>query len=228
MSRKAKRAAETKVKNRPIRKLLIVAILLGLVYMVLKLAPNYINDDITNMANLVINNSNITRDLKHEVIIENGVIYLSQEDIENFFDPYIYYDEQYNQIITTSDNQIASIVIGENSITNNGTKVSISGAAFEKDGTIYIPFSNLDSVYNVEINYIDSSNTITVDSRNRKYVLADSTKDNKVKAYPTTFSRTVDELTQGETFTVVQNDENQNEEIDGWTEIRTEDRKSVV
>ena len=225
MSRKAKRAAETKVKNRPIRKLLIVAILLGLVYMVLKLAPNYINDDITNMANLVINNSNITRDLKHEVIIENGVIYLSQEDIENFFDPYIYYDEQYNQIITTSDNQIASMVIGEKSITNNGTKLSISGAAFERDGTIYIPISSLDNVYNIEINYIDSSNTITVDSRNRKYVLADSTKDSSVKAYPTIFSRTVDELTEGETFTVVQNDENQNEEIDGWTEIRTDTGK---
>ena len=55
--------------------------------------------------------------------------------------------------------------------------------------------------------------------------MADSTKNNSVKAYPTTFSRTVDEIEQGETVTVVQNDENQNEEIDGWTEIRTDTGK---
>lgn len=223
MSRKAKR--EEKVKSKIISKLIIVAIFLGLVFFVLKVAPNYVNDDITDRANLVINNSNVTKDLKKDVMIENGIIYISKEDIENFFDPYIYYDEKYNQIITTSEKQVASIVVGENTMENNGTTVDISGTVIEKDGTYYIPFSSLKDVYNVEINYIDSTKTITVDSKDRKYAVADSTKNNGVKAYPTMFSRNVDTIEQGETVTVVQNEQNQNNEINGWTEVRTDTGK---
>lgn len=223
MSRRAKR--EEKVKSRFIGKIIVVAILLGLVYFIFKVAPNYVNTDIADKTNLVINNSNITKDLKKDVIIENGVIYISKEDIENFFDPYIYYDEKYNQIVTTSDNQVTSMVVGESSMVNNGTRVESSGTVIQRDGTYYIPFSSLKDTYNVEINYIESSNTVTVDSKNRKYVLADSRKNNYVKAYPTVFSRNVDKIEEGETVTVVQNAEGQNSTVDNWTEIRTDTGK---
>lgn len=223
MSRKAKR--EEKVKSKIFSKIIIVAMLLGLVFFVLKVAPNYVNDDITDKTNLVINNSNVTKDLKKDVIIKNGVVYISKDDIENFFDPYIYYDAKYNQIITTSEKQVASLVVGENTMSKNGAAVNISGEVIEEEGTYYIPFSSLKDVYNVEINYIESTNTITVDSKDRKYAVADSTKDNRVKAYPTVFSRDVDTIEQGETVTVVQNDNSQNNEIDGWTEVRTDTGK---
>lgn len=223
MSRRAKRAEKTKSKL--ISKLIIVAIFLGLVYFVLKIAPNYVNNEITNTANLVINNSNVTNNLKQEVIVENGIIYISKEDIENFFDPHIYYDEKYNQIITTSENQVACIVVGENTMENNGVDVDISGTVIKRHDTYYIPFSSLKDVYNVDINYIESTNTIIVDSKDRKYAVADSTKDNNVKADPTIFSRNLDTIENGETVTVVQNDEDQNQEIDGWTEVRTDTGK---
>lgn len=223
MSRKAKR--EEKVKSKIISKLIIVAIFLGLIFVVLKFAPNYVNDEITNKSNLIINNSNVTKSLKKDIIIENGVIYISKEDIKNFFDPYIYYDEKYNQIITTSENQVASMVIGNKEMVNNGSKVSTSGTVFSKDDTLYIPFSDFKDVYNVEISYIESTDTITVDSKDRRYVVADSIKDNNVKAYPTNFSRDVDQIKQGETVTIVQNDENKNQEINGWTEVRTDTGK---
>ena len=111
---------------------------------------------------------------------------------------------------------------------NNGTTVDISGTVIEKDDTYYIPFSSLKDVYNVEINYIDSTKTITVDSKDRKYAVADSTKNNGVKAYPTMFSRNVDTIEQGETVTVVQNEQNQNNEINGWTEVRTDTGKLAM
>ena len=223
MSRKAKR--EQKVKSKIFSKLIVVALFLGIVYFIMNVAPNYVNNEITDRANLVINNNNITKSLKKDVIIENGVIYISMEDIENFFDPYIYYDEKYNQIITTSESQVASIVVGENTMENNGAKISIASTVIERDDTYYIPFSTLKDVYNVEINYIESTNTVTVDSKNRKYAVADSTKDNNVKAYPTVFSRNVNTVEQGGTVTVVQNAESQNEEVNGWTEVRTDTGK---
>ena len=223
MSRRAKR--EAKVKSKIISKLVIVAIFFGLVFWVLKITPNYVNTDIADKTNLVINNNNVTSSLKNDVVIENGIIYISQDDIENFFDPYVYYDEKYNQIVTTSNKQIASIVVGENSMTRNGSKVNISGTVIEKNDTLYLPFSSLKDVYNVEINYIESTDTITVDSKDRKYVLADSKSDNSVKAYPTSFSREVDTINANETVTVVQNENNENQVVDGWVEIRTDTGK---
>ena len=224
MSRKAKRVQE-KVRKKFLYKIIVVAILVWLAFLILKYAPNYVNTDITNKANLVINNSNVTGDLKKDVIIENGVIYVSMEDIENFFDPYIYYDEKYNQIITTSENQVTSMVIGENTMVNNGTRVQTSGTVIERDDTYYIPFSSFKDTYNVEISYIESTNTITVDSKDRKYVLADSAKNSNVKAYPTTFSRTVDKIEEKETVTIVQTEEGKNNVIDGWVEVRTDTGK---
>lgn len=223
MSRRAKR--EAKVKSKIISKLIIVAIFFGLVFWVLKITPNYVNTDIADKTNLVINNNNVTSSLKKDVVIENGIIYISQDDIENFFDPYVYYDEKYNQIVTTSNKQIASIVVGENSMTRNGSKVNISETVIERNDTLYLPFSSLKDVYNVEINYIESTDTITVDSKDRKYVLADSKSDNSVKAYPTSFSRKVDTINANETVTVVQNENNENQVVDGWVEIRTDTGK---
>ena len=219
MSRKAKR--EEKVKNKVISKLIIVAIFLGCIFGVLKIAPNYVNEEITNKTNLIINNSNVTKSLKKDIIVENGIIYIAKEDISNFFDPFIYYDEKYNQIITTSEKQVASMVVGEKVLINNGSRTETSGTIIEKDDTYYLPFNDFKNVYNIEINYIESTNTITVDSKNRRYVVASSTKENKVKAYPTIFSRDIDNINEGETVTIVQTKENKNEEVDNWTKIRT-------
>ena len=224
MSRRAKREEE-KVKGKWLYKFIVVALFVALVFFILKYAPNYVNTEIADKTNLVINNSNVTTDLKKDVFIEDGIIYISMEDISNFFDPYVYYDDKYNQIITTSDNQITSMVVGENTMVNNGSTVATSGTILQRDGTYYIPFSSFKDTYNVEIAYIEATNTITVDSKDRKYVVADSKKENSVKAYPTIFSRTVDKIDEQVTVTVVQNDENQNNVVDGWVEIRTDTGK---
>ena len=221
MSRRGKREAE-KVKSKIFSKIIVVAIFLGIVYFVLKIAPNYVNREISDKTNLVINNTNVTDVLKNDVIIENGVIYISEDDIQNFFDPHIYFDEQYNQVITTSESQIASIVIGENAMTNNGNKVNISGTVIIRNNTRYIPFSSLKNIYNVEINYINSSDTITVDSLDEKYVTASSMEENSVKSEPTYFSRVVDTLNAGEEVTIVQDDNNENKLIGDWVEVRTD------
>ena len=99
---------------RGILKVLLVLVLLGFVIAILKIAPNYKNTDITGKTNVVINNNNITAHLKNDVYIENENIYMSKPDLENFFDPDIYYEENYNQIITTYETNIANLYIGEN------------------------------------------------------------------------------------------------------------------
>ena len=48
-------------------KVLVVIILLMIAIAILKIAPNYIRDEIKNKVNLVINNSNVTASLKNDI-----------------------------------------------------------------------------------------------------------------------------------------------------------------
>ena len=215
MSRREKRVE--KQGNKTFRKILIVALFLVCTIFVLKYANNYVRNDITDKTNIVINNNNVTTSLKKDIFVENGVVYISKNDIANFFDPYIYYDEKYHQIITGSDTKIAALVVGEKKMTNNGSTVNISASVIEKDGTYYIPFSCLNDIYHVKTKYIEETNTAVIDSLNRKFVVADSSKNNSIKQVRTSISRTVDKVEKGENLVVV-TDSNK----DGWIKVRTD------
>lgn len=216
MSRREKRME--KPKSKIFSKLIVTALFLISVVFVLKYAYNYVRNDITDKTNLVINNNNITTSLKKDILVEDGVVYISKEDIQNFFDPYIYYDSKYNQIITGSDSKIASMVVGENKITNNGSTVNISGSVIQKNETYYIPFSAIDNVYNTKTSYVEKTNTVVIDSLDRKYVVADSNKNSSVKQERTPMSRTVDKIDAGDSVTVVTNSI---KDGDDWVKVRT-------
>lgn len=215
MARREKRVE--KQGNKTFRKILIVALFLVCTIFVLKYANNYVRNDITDKTNIVINNNNVTTSLKKDIFVENGVVYISKNDIANFFDPYIYYDEKYNQIITGSDTKIAALVVGEKKMTNNGSTVSISAAVIERDETYYIPFSCLNDIYHVKTKYIEETDTVVIDSLNRKFVVADSSKNNSIKQVRTSISRTVDKVEKGENLVVVTDSSK-----DGWVKVRTD------
>ena len=216
MSRREKRME--KPKSKIFSKLIVTVLFLVSVVFVLKYAYNYVRNDVTDKTNLVINNNNITTSLKKDVFVKDGVVYISKEDIQNFFDPYIYYDSKYNQIITGSDTKIASMVVGENKITNNGSTVNISGSVIKKNETYYIPFSAIDNVYNTKTSYVDKTNTVIIDSLDRKYVVADSNKNNSIKQERTSISRTVDKIEAGDSVTVVTRSI---KDGDDWVKVRT-------
>ena len=216
MSRREKRME--KPKSKIFSKLIVTVLFLVSVVFVLKYAYNYVRNDVTDKTNLVINNNNITTSLKKDVFVKDGVVYISKEDIQNFFDPYIYYDSKYNQIITGSDTKIASMVVGENKITNNGSNVNISGSVIQKNKTYYIPFSAIDNVYNTKTSYVDKTNTVIIDSLDRKYVVADSNKNNSIKQERTSISRTVDKIEAGDSVTVVTSSI---KDGDDWVKVRT-------
>lgn len=212
------RREKKNVKNNWILKIIVVAIFLVAAIIVIKISGNYRNDDIIGKINLVINNSNVTSDLKQDIFIdENDVIYISKDDIENFFDNYIYYDEKYNQIITGSSTKIANMVVGENTATVNSAEIKLKSPVVEKDNEYFIPFSELKGVYNVDIEYIN--NRVVVDSLDRKYQIATAAKDINVKSNPTTLSRTVDKVKAGDAVVI----SNREDDLvkSGWQKIRT-------
>lgn len=218
MSRREKRVE--KQSNKIFRKIIIVLLFLVCVIFILKYANNYVRKDIIGKTNLIINNSNITTSLKKDVIVQNGVVYISKEDITNFFDPYIYYDSKYNQIITGSDAKIAAIVVGEKKMNNNGSTVNLSAPIMQKDETYYIPFSALDDIYHVKTKFIEETDTVVIDSLDRQFIVADSAKNNSLKQERTSISRTVEKIERGDNLVVV-TDSSKN----GWIKVRTNNGK---
>lgn len=204
---------------------IIVTIILALAIMwILNIAQNYIRNEISDKTNLVINNGNVTKSLKNDVIVEDGVIYISAKDIANFFDGNITYDDKYDQIITSSDTKLATLKIGENKCTINSSDTRIIASAKKIGDQFYLPFSEISKgVYNVETKYVEGTDTVVLVSLDRALTYANSSKNNSIKYEPTIFSKTVDKIEKGDTVTVVNSKgESQN---NTWTKVTTENGK---
>ena len=109
-------AEEIEKKKKRIIKTFITIVIIIVLGIIALIANNFIILDKNKNTNLVINNKNVTSNLKNNVLIENGTIYLSEPDIANFFDKHIYEDTEINKVITTYEKKIATIGFEENEI----------------------------------------------------------------------------------------------------------------
>ena len=200
-----------------VRNIIISLIALGLVAGIFVIAPNYMKPEDDGRTQLIINNNNLTTSnrLSNDVLIENGVIYLSKDDVSRFFDNYLYYESKYNQYITTTDTKVATIGVGSNKMEVNGISSTISGTIIERNGIVYLPFSEMKDVYNVEIQNIEDNNIVLIDSLDREQVTANVKKNVSVKLKTRTLSRTLDKVKKGEKVIVI------SKTSEGWAKVRT-------
>lgn len=205
-------------KKKRIIKTFITIIVIILVGIIAYNINNHIILDKNKNINLVINNKNVTSNLKKEIIIENDNIYISKQDLGNFFDKYIYEDKENDNIVTTYNNKIATISLEENKMNINGSNKNTYAHAENRDGTIYIPITELEDVYGIEIKYIENSKVLTIDSTSKEQKKAIITKDVAVKSSKKFIAKTVDRVKKGSYVIVVSEDK-------GYAKIRTENGK---
>ena len=194
---------EQEKKKKVIIRTFFTIVALIVLFTIAMIANNYIILDNNKVTNLVINNRNVTSDLKNNVLIENNIIYLSEDDVQNFFDKYLYIEEENNKFITTYDKKIAEIGFDENEININGSNKQIYAHAINKDGINYLPISEMEDVYNIEIENIEETKVITMDSLDREQKKAVVTGSVSVKSSTNFIARTVDRLKKGETVVVI-------------------------
>ena len=208
----------TKDKKKNVKKILIIIIAIILIGTIAYNISNNIIVDKNKSINLVINNKNVTSNLKKEIIIENDNIYISKQDLGNFFDKYIYEDTENNNIVTTYNNKIASISLEKNKININGSTKNTYAHAENKEGTIYVPITELEDVYGIEIKYLPDSKVLTIDSTSKEQKKGIITKNVSVKSSTKFISKTIDKVKKGSYVIVVSEDK-------GYTKIRTENGK---
>ena len=209
---------EIEKKKKIIKMSFITIIALFVIFVIAMIVNNFVILDNNKTTNLVINNRNVTSNLKNEILIENNIIYLSKSDIANFFDKYIYEDEETNQIITTYDKKIAAIGFENNEMTVNGSRKEIYAHAIDRDDTIYIPISEMKDIYNIEIENIESTKVITMDSLDREQKQAIVKSNLAVKSSTNFIAKTVDRVEKGDTVIVISSE-------NGYSRIRTQNGK---
>lgn len=216
----AKRMKEKNERNssKLIFNIFIVLVFLVLLGGVFYLSPNYIREDYDGKAKVLINNNNVTLKMKNDVYIdENNNVFLSLADIRNYFDKYIEYNKENGDIVTTSEINIAKMSTKNNEITINGEEEELNSSAIEKNDTIYLPFSEIsEKVYDVDLEYIQDTNTIIIDSLDRKQEVANTTKETKLKYKPQILSGTLEKLEANEQVVYI-------EETNNWVEVRAKD-----
>ena len=196
----------TKDNKKKIKKILIIIIAIILIGTIAYNISNNIIVDKNKSINLVINNKNVTSNLKKEIIIENDNIYISKQDLGNFFDKYIYEDTENNNIVTTYNNKIASISLEKNKININGSTKNTYAHAENKEGTIYVPITELEDVYGIEIKYLPDSKVLTIDSTSKEQKKGIITKNVSVKSSTKFISKTIDKVKKGSYVIVVSED----------------------
>ena len=216
----AKRMKEKNERNssKLIFNIFIVLVFLALLGGVFYLSPNYIREDYDGKTKVLINNNNVTLKMKNDVYIdENNNVFLSLADVRNYFDKYIEYDKENGSIVTTSEINIAKMSTKDNKITINGQEEELNSSAIEKNETIYLPFSEIsEKVYDVDLEYIKDTNTIIIDSLDRKQEVANTTKETKLKYKPQTLSGALEKLDANEQVVYI-------EETNNWAEVRSKD-----
>lgn len=203
-----------------IKRIAIIVAIIFVAIVIVIIAKKLTKEKTNETIGLIINNRNVTERLKHEIKIENDIIYVSMDDIKNFFDKYIYIEEETDEIITTYNDKIASIGFDANKLTLNGSVKKTDACAMKDGETVYLPLSEMLEVYNVELSNIEKTKTITLDSIDREQVKANLKSKTSVKSQGKLISRIVDKAQKGSEVVVI-------DEIEGkkWVKVRTENGK---
>ena len=217
VSKKGSKVNKSRKKtNNRLRKILrlgIFIVLIIIIIFIIKGILGLFNKD-GDQISLIIGANKI--ELKKEILIDKDKnIYLSKDDIAYLYDENIYYNSADKTVITTYNKHIAVLVMDKTTMTVNDTVMSIGGTLKQEKGTIYLPFSNMTSVYDFEYNYDATSKTLTVDSTNEEKIESIVLKNTKLKEKTGFFGKKLEELSKGTKVVVLGTEGN-------YTKVRTD------
>ena len=105
----------------------------------------------------------------------------------------------------------------------NDEKVNMKKSIVKKDDKYFIPLSEVNRIYNIQVDYIKDTNTVILDSVDREFKQAHITKNVKIKNKAMFFSKNVEKLKKDEIVTIVPLTDEQKELIpNDWVKVRTQ------
>ena len=145
-----------------VRRIVAVIFIIAICICIGNLITKYSYEEQTKQTRLLLNNELVN--LSNNIYVENDVIYISEEDVKDVFDSTIYYNVGDQELITTYNRHVTVLHLNQNQAIVNDSNVNIKGCLKEIDSKIYLPLSDLEIVYDIEVEYVDSNNLVIVDS----------------------------------------------------------------
>lgn len=164
---------------------------------------------------IILNNENITENLKDKILIKDSKIYMGFDDVKDFLDESLYFEEETGYIITTGNKKLAAFKQDDTKLIINGSNKECFEMLLNEDEKNYINISELDDVYNYEIKYINNTNIVTIDNLNKKSVKASIKRNANIKEDAKYFSKTIEKLRKKSKVLVIS-------EENSYSKIRTE------
>lgn len=189
--------------NKKMRRLIAFAILLLIIFFIIKtIIGLFFSNKEPKEISLLLNNSLV--DLKNEIIVENDVLYLSKDDVENLFDKNIYYNTAEKELITTYNKHIALLKVDEKFMVVNDSNAELKSPMLEKNSQVYLPFSEMGIIYDLEFEYSDSNKRLIADSISNEKSVSLALKNVKLKKHPRLISGKIEKVSHGEYVNIIE------------------------
>ena len=204
-------------KNSLLRKLIIVAVLLFVVYNVFNLAILFRHDVSKKMIISIQDEVGIS--LANNPIIEDDVVYFSEEDMKNYFDSEMYIEEEngVKRFVSVVQTRVMDIAENENKIKINGIEKQIKGKLQNIEGIYYFPLSDLEEVYNIKVSYLKDLNRLNIEKLSKEKIVGYANGRLNIKSEKKVFSKVVEKVARGDLLTIVDSSDKK------WYKVKTSD-----
>lgn len=207
---KKKKKFKLRVKN-PKRLLIFLSIIIILFLLLFANGKEHIKQK--ENISLIVNNEDITNKLDNEIVLKDGIQYLSLEDVKKCLDENIYQEDK--NIITTSERKVTVLQLNNKKIEINGSNIEISAGAFKNDkGIIYLPISLMQNSYDVEFLYNLEYKNIVIDNLSNRKEKATLKKDASVKENMKNSSDTLEKIKKNDIVVYISEEK-------GWAKVKT-------
>ena len=140
-------------------------------------------------------------DLINSIIVDkNNNIYVSIDDIKELYDNSIYYNN--NILVSTFNMHIAVLEKEKTTMRVNDVVQETKGTLKEINGKVYLPFSDMEDVYDFTKSYNKETKVLSVDSKLIEKKEAIVLKNAKLKETTKNFANTIEKLKKTEYVTV--------------------------
>lgn len=203
---------KNKTKTLHIERIIIILVVIFILLSLRNLAYHFGKERQSKQTRLLWNNDWI--EMSDNIYVENSVIYISKEDVKNILDPTIYYNVGDQELITTYNKHVGVLHLDKKEMWVNDSVLPMQGKLKQIDSKIYLPISDLAIVYDVEIQYAESTNCVIMDSTTQRKSQVIALKDTKIKQTKLPFSVPIEKVSRGDALVVLEN-------AKGWRKVRT-------
>ena len=111
--------------------------------------------------NLIIYGDTISSE--YNPFVEDGHIFLSLDTVSQFIDEELFYDEDTQKVIVTTEDALYKFTVGKNIATKNLREYDAKACCRIVDGSIYIDMNLVKDIYGIKLEYNEETNAISID-----------------------------------------------------------------